>query len=228
MRERSRLSIALVKAFFGALFLIAGGCLAWRYNLPLAELGDRSATWNASWSFGAFIVLYSAISIFPVPGRDVAKIIGAELFGYSSILAVWIGEIAAAICAYGIARSGGHDLLRVLLGKRVSQLDRKLETASAWTIFILRIIPLTPYRYFNLCAGLVRLPFRPYLLGSIPGMLLRTALFQIAFVRLGDTLAAHGVTTWQVFVVSTILVPSMLGVWWWLRSRRGHRKTDKL
>lgn len=217
---RPGLAGAVAKATIGALVFVAGGYLAWRYDLPLSELSAKTSGVDPAWSWTLFIAVYGAISVFPIPGRDVAKIVGVELFGYGSIVAVWIGELIAAACAYWLARAGGHDLVRLLLSARAERLDRRLERADSRTIFLLRINPIVPYRYFNLSAGLVRLSFRPFMLGSIPGVLIRTAAFQVAFVLLGETLNASGVTTWQVFVVSILLVPPMLGAWWWMRSRR--------
>lgn len=221
---RFRQSIgAVLKAAIGLGVFLVGGYAAWRYNVPLAELSERTSGLDPRLSWVVFVAVYTLISIFPVPGRDVAKIVGVELFGYASIVAVWLGELAAAAGSYWLARLGGHDLVRMLLGSRAETVDRKLARASAWTVFLWRIHPLVPYRYFNLSAGLVRLSFRPFVVGSVPGMLLRTAAFQVVFVLFGERLGETGVTTWQIFLFSTVLVPLMVGIWWGLRYRRRAR-----
>jgi len=214
---------ALLKAVAGLGVFLVGGYAAWRYDVPLAELSDRTAGLDPVFSWVAFVAVYTLISIFPVPGRDVAKIVAVELFGYASIVAVWLGELVAAVGSYWLARLGGHDLVRLLLGSRAESVDRKLARASAWTVFLWRVHPLVPYRYFNLSAGLVRLSFRPFLVGSVPGMLLRTAGFQVVFVLFGEKLGATGVTTWQIFLFSTVLVPLMVAGWWAMRYRRRSR-----
>jgi uncharacterized membrane protein YdjX (TVP38/TMEM64 family) len=199
--------------------LVAGGfvifgILARRYNLPLQEIADRAPVYGAPALWAAIVGLYAIVSVLPAAGRDLLKFLAAAVLGWWSIIAIWLGELLAAAAGFGVTRFGGRDFVELMMGQRIVGLNEKLRGATWRSILVLRLLPVTPYRYMNYAAGLVDVPFGPYMWGSAIGMLLRTAFFQILFTVFADRLKAWGVTLWQTFVFSLCLVPAMILVWW--------------
>jgi uncharacterized membrane protein YdjX (TVP38/TMEM64 family) len=215
MRRTPR-QIAWILAKFITLlaFFVTLGYLAWQYDVPLADFLARTEPYGALTLWAAVVGLYAVVSVIPMPGRDLLKLLAAGLFSYWSIAAIWLGEMGAAILGFGLTRFGGHDLVRWLFGNQLDKYAQRLDRASWRSICVLRILPVTPYRYFNYAAGLVDLRFGPYLVGSAIGMFIRTAFYQILFALFAEELTNRGITLWETFVFSLILVPSLLVIWW--------------
>ncbi|NLH50937.1 MAG: TVP38/TMEM64 family protein [Myxococcales bacterium] len=208
--------------------LIGLGLVAWHYNMPLAELSALAQQLGTLRLWLLIILFYCAISVLPLPGRDAVKLLGADQLGLGSILAIWLGEMMAAVVSFWLSRVGGYDLVALLAGKRLEMFNRRLHQATWRSILILRLLPVTPYRFFNYAAGLVELRFWAYFAGSLVGILARTAFFQALFVLFASTLKDRGVTLWQLYVFSMIFVPFMLLTWWlWDRRRRKRATTEQ-
>jgi uncharacterized membrane protein YdjX (TVP38/TMEM64 family) len=220
---------ALAKFVLVAVVFAVAGVAAWRYDRPLAELTAAAGSISTVKLWLTIILLYGAASTIPMPGRDLLKFLSAGVLGYWSIVAIWLGEMLAAAAGYWLARFGGRDLVALLFGKRLEPFNRKLQNATWRSIFALRVLPVTVYRYLNYGAGLVDLPFAPYFVGSLGGIFVRTAVFQALFTAFADQLKDRGLTLWQTFVASLVIAPAMLGVWWlgrrW-KNRRGAPTPD--
>lgn len=202
--------------------------LVWRYNLPFADFRDmiqaKTDRLGLVVSTLIFVVLYCLISTAPIPGREVFKLAAAVVFGFFSIIAVWLGEVAAAVVGYVLSRVGGYELVSMLGGRRVTDFNERLHHASWQTVFFLRVIPITPYRFFNFGAGLTDLRFAPYWWGTVTGVLVRTAFFQCLFVIFGDALVERGVSVREVFFASIFFGSTMILIWIAMHRRRARRK----
>ncbi len=217
----------VTKASLVAILLAILAGVVWRYNLPFAELRDliqeRTDRLGLFVSTVIFVVLYCLISIVPIPGREVFKLSAAVVFGYFSIIAVWLGEVAAGVAGYALSRFGGFELVKWLGGARVASFNEKLHGATWKSITVLRIVPITPYRFFNFGAGLVNLRFVPYLVGTAIGCLVRTAFFQVIFVKFSDVLIERGVSVREIFFAS-IFFGSIMILTWVIMYRRKNRR----
>jgi uncharacterized membrane protein YdjX (TVP38/TMEM64 family) len=214
----------VAKSVAAAACFVAVGALAWRYNRPLSELNQIAERMPAVNLWAAIVLLYAAASTFPMPGRDALKLGSAVLLGFWSIVAVTLGEMLAAATGFALTRFGGRDLVALAFGKRLEPLNRKLQNATWRSIFVLRVLPVTPYRYFNYAAGLVDVPLGAYFFGSLLGISARTAFYQFLFTLFADQLKDRGFTVWQTFLFSLLMAPLMLGTWWvWRKIKKSRR-----
>ncbi|MDP8223638.1 MAG: VTT domain-containing protein [Candidatus Lernaella stagnicola] len=220
----------VAKALLVVVFLAILAVLVWRHNLPFADLRDmirvETDKLGLFLSTLLFIVLYMLISTVPIPGREVFKLAAAVTFGYFSIVAVWWGEVLAGVVGFGLARFGGFELVKFLGGARVTDFNDTLRGATWKSITFLRIIPITPYRFFNFGAGLLDVRFGPYLSGTVLGTLVRTAIFQIIFVLFSDILIRQGVSIREVFFASIVFGSLMILSWIVLHRRRRKQATE--
>ena len=159
--------------------------------------------------------LYAFVTVAPVPGRDVFKLVAAAVWGvWLSTFSVVLGEMIAAVVAFFLARMLGKELIDKIFGARLTTLYEKLNKAGFRNMLILRVLPITPYRMFNFAAGVTDLPFWPYFFGSLIGIFIRTLFFQSLFAVFGDYLAKKGVTIGQILAVSLlmafIMIPSFI------------------
>jgi len=202
-----------------ALYLAAG-----KFDLSLAALKARFEAANPIGSFVGLIFLYTAVSLAPMAGRDVLKFVAALIFGaIGSTLLIWVGEIFSAVAGFYLGRSGARGLVIMLLGEKGRKFDEKLEKADFRHIVLLRILPITPYKFLNLAAGLTSVKAVPYLAGSAVGSFVRTAFFQTLFAYAGSKLIEHGITTVQLLIASVLILIISLAAWWILE-KLGRRR----
>jgi uncharacterized membrane protein YdjX (TVP38/TMEM64 family) len=134
-----------------------------------------------AYSSVAFVFLYVGGTFFIWYLKDPLKIVGAIIFGaYWSTLFIYIAEIINAYLFFNISNRLGRDYLETSLRGRFRGIyDRIGEMNIGW-IFLLRAVPLIPYRVLDLSFGLSKLSFKTYVLAVILASLPR--IFWIQFV----------------------------------------------
>jgi len=188
-------------------FLVGVGVWFYARGLDVNALLQRAPKEQALsiglWVFG----LFTFVTVAPIIVRDVLRIYAALSLGlFLSAFWIWLAETAAAVVSFYIARYLGRDFVELLAGKRVEGLNRYLERAGFKTIVVLRLIPLTPYRPLNFAAGLTRIDFKAYLLGTLLGALPHVFLFQLVYSSLGEVFrrSGGGTVVWVNIAVSII------------------------
>lgn len=158
------------------------------FSLNLEAL-RRPLTQIPVWlSTAAYVILYVAISFFLWASKDIFKVVGALCFGvYLSTLLVLISELINAALLFTMARSLGRDFVRRSLKGTAENLDGKVGQFGFWGIFSLRLIPLVPFRFLDLLAGLTSLRLRDYLFAAALGSPLRVFWVQYILTAVGES-----------------------------------------
>lgn len=164
----------LLAWFLGITILILAAWVLWgegleaRFTLQgtVAYLeGTGSYAWLVAWA-----LLISDV-ILPVPGTVVMSALGwmyGPLLG--GLLSV-IGSVLSGLTAYGVCRLAGDRGARWLLGEKDQLRGRKwFEKGGVWLVCVSRSLPILP-EVVACSAGLLRMPFRRFLLALICGSL---------------------------------------------------------
>jgi len=135
-----------------------------------------------------FVITYVLVSFFLWFTKDIFKVIGGLLFGaYLSTLLVWVAEMINATVLFNMARVLGRDFVRNTLKGAGESLDKRIQRYGFWGVFSLRIIPLVPFRFLDVFAGLTNLRFRDYLLAAALGSPLRIFWLQYILSAVGES-----------------------------------------
>lgn len=170
----------------GLVLLVAVAFAAgWRYG-PLGEWLRPEAL--AEWveplresALGPLAVLLGYVlggfAVFPVTVLILATIL---VFGPALGLAyAMAGSLLSASATYAAGRWLGGTTARTVGGSRLHQLSRRFKRGGLLPVAAVRAVPIAPFTVVNLAAGAMRIPFRPYLIGTflgmLPGMLALTA-----------------------------------------------------
>ena len=95
-----------------------------------------------------------------------------------ALLLSWIGAVVASAVAFGFARFVARDWAQDHAPARIRKLDEKLAQDGFRTVALLRLIfYTTPALQFAL--GVSRVRFRPFLLGTVVGVLPFTLLMTV-------------------------------------------------
>lgn len=110
-----------------------------------------------------YVFLYVIITFFIFFSKDIFWIAGAVAYGpYLSTLLVVISEIINAFILFHIARYLGRGFVEHYVKKKEWDLDERLGSINFFWLFIVRVVPLIPYRFLDLGIGLTRIHFRRY------------------------------------------------------------------
>lgn len=152
-----------------------------------------------------FVILYAAITLFPVP-KNLLGVLGGLLFGMGwGLLLVWGAAMVGAAAAFWIGRVLGREAVEQLTGARVSGVDELLRRHGLLSVIAVRLVPVLPFTAINYSAGLTAVSVRAYLVGTAIGILPGT----VAYVALGAYMTDLG--SWPIIAAVTVLVALSVG-----------------
>ncbi|GAB3848645.1 TVP38/TMEM64 family protein [Nesterenkonia populi] len=181
--------------------------LAFNADLPALEtLQQMAADWGLL-GMVAFIGLYAAVAVTPIPVTIMATAAGVLYgVGLGSIVAV-IGVTIGAWGGYWLARVLGERTVLRMLGRYRGRIEGHLSRAGFEAICMMRLMPGIPYWPVNYGAGVFGVRQRVYvsasLLSIVPG--------QVSLVAIGAFAASPTLLTalpvlvsWAVVIVLTV------------------------
>lgn len=153
-----------------------------------------------------FILLYVIVSFFIWFSKDIFWVVGAVLFGaYTSALLVWIAEIINAFILFHLAHFLGRDFIKHYLSERYNKFDEKIGCFGFPWFFLLRAVPLIPYRFLDLGAGLTCLSFGRYLAAVIIGSPLKIFWVQYILAGVGESVFNNPAKLVEYFLSNRLL-----------------------
>lgn len=176
------LLIVLIAAILGFVFLrdvLSFDALAENRDM-LEALRDNNYAVTAL----VFILAYTLIVSFSLPGATIASLTGGFLFGIFP--GAVFNVIAATIGATGIflaAKSGLGDRLAALMTAqegRMSKMKQELDRNQWSYLFVMRLVPAVPFFLANLLPALVGVPLHRFVVstffGIVPGAIVLTSV----------------------------------------------------
>lgn len=165
----------------------------------------------------AFVIFYVAGTFIIWQLKDPLKIIAAVFFGaYLSTVLIYIAEIINAYIFFKLSRKLGRDFVEKKVKGRLQRFYENIETMSMGWVFLLRTVPLIPFRVLDLSFGLSNFSFRKYmivvLLASPP------RIFAIQFVlaavktfsmeKITVYFMEHQIATWllAIYFLAAVIV----------------------
>ncbi len=137
-----------------------------------------------------FIGGYVLITLVAWLAKDFMKIAGAMVFGaFLSTLLIWIAEMINAFILFTLSRYLGRDFVKKYVFQgRLSRLDDRLGRIGAGELFLLRALPVVPFRFLDVAAGLTKIPFYFYFIWIALASPVRIFWVQFILVGVGDSL----------------------------------------
>ena len=135
---------------------------------------------------GVFIGMFLESSIVPIPSEVI--IIGAGAIGISLASIVVFGSLGAtlgSICGYLLGRYAAMPVI-VKYGKFVLIKPHHIAKAEAfakkygvWSVLLGRIFPVIPFKVFSIAAGITKIPFIPFIVCTLIGVVPRIILLSL-------------------------------------------------
>ena len=173
------------------------------------------------WAPAILLTVYAVRPLFLLPISPLWIASGA-FFGWIEG-ALWsiLGTSLGAGIGFGLARHLGREFVQRRLGTRVGRWVRMNPQHGFRTVLALQLTPIMPHDLINNLAGVSRMPYRAFALGSLLG----TTPIILVYAYLGyAVLEIPSPPFWIAVGVLTALTVAML--WWNRRLARRSRSGD--
>lgn len=209
----------------GLLFaVVLGLAVAWRWT-PLGELLSIETVnaledWLKEEPLTPLLVLVGFIvggcAAVPVTLMVVGSLI---IFGpwWGAVYAL-LGTQLSALSLFFLGRILGKDMVDRFAGGLVNRLNRRLSHSGLIAVIGLRLAPVAPFSVINLIAGISRIRWRDYQLGTLVGMLPAIIVLAAVADRLAASLRNPDLGSYLLLVaVVAIAAAAMIGLRLWLK-----------
>ena len=153
------------------------------HHLQLLEQVNNNRLFSAV----VYVISYSALVSFSLPGGAMMTIVGGFLFGpmAGTLLAV-IGATLGANVIFLAARHALLDWSRPRAGSAIFKMREGFKVNALSYLFFLRLVPIFPFFLVNLAPAFLGVKISTYIIGTFFGIMPGTLIY--AFV--GDGLGA--------------------------------------
>ena len=155
-----------------------------------------------------YVAVYTAAAAFSIPGAVFLSIGAGYLFGlFPGTPLAMTGATLGATCVFLAARTAVGDFLERKLGRSFRRLEHGFQKNAFSYMLFLRFMPLFPFWFVNLAAGLLKVRPRDFVLGTIVGIIPGSLVYVSVGNGLGAVLDAGGTPDLGVIFRPAILLP---------------------
>ena len=240
-----RLKWSAVRQFIPIAVLLTGLAIAflsgWVDQLSLSTLADHReslVSWvnrNGVFAGAIYALIVTAVAAFSIPAMSVMNISAGFLFGpVLGTFVAMIGQTAGGFIVFLAARYAFREALSRRAGPVVQRMEVGFRRNAFSYMLTVRFMPMFPAWLVNLVPGLLGVPARVFLLGTVLGVIPCTFVFATVGDGVGHVIDRGEVPSMMIFLEPHILLPfiglALLAIapaiLRWLRERRGVRDED--
>ncbi|AKA70991.1 TVP38/TMEM64 family protein [Clostridium scatologenes] len=165
----------ILQYFIGALLIIVFVYFMMKYGKRLTHLRIKHVR-HYILSYGkfasiAFILLYSLKPVALIVPVSLLSIVAGNVFGpYKALLLSMIGCFTSGTLAFFLARFLGRSFVDKLLKGKAMKLDSSIEKHGTEIMCIMRLSFIFPYDPLSYAAGLTKMKYRSFILGTMIGV----------------------------------------------------------
>jgi len=157
---------------------------------------------------GIFIGMFLESSVVPIPSEVI--VIGASSLGIPVISIVFFGSLGATLGGMVGYALGRYAAMPVILkyGKFVLIKPHHIEKAEkfakkygSYSVLIGRVLPIVPFKVFSIAAGITKIPFVPFVICTLIGVIPRMFLLSM----FGTSLAKYTKPTLMIAGVIVLI-----------------------
>ena len=161
------------------------------------------------------------------------NLIGAEIFPpfWWGALLCSLGVILGSVPSYFIGGFLGHDVVSRWAGERLVELDKRIKKFGFWGMLFFRVAPILPFGVVSYAAGVLKVPFRDYLIATVLGVVPLTFVYQYVFHQVGAAFLNHPfhlnhlkLVNISMALLGVILVVAVLV--WIIRKKQNRGRAD--
>lgn len=165
----------ILQYFIGALLIIVFVYFMMKYGKRLTHLRIKHVR-HYILSYGkfasiAFVLLYSLKPVALIVPVSLLSIVAGSVFGpYKALLLSMIGCFTSGTLAFFLAKFLGRSFVDKLLKGKAMKLDSSIEKHGTEIMCIMRLSFIFPYDPLSYAAGLTKMKYRSFILGTMIGV----------------------------------------------------------
>lgn len=170
-----------------------------------------------------FIIIFNMRTLLVFFPYSIMVILGGSLLGG------WYGFLISMLCvfssstlAFYISRMAGKNTVERILKGKMKNLDVKIEEHGFKIILFMRISYIFPFDALSYAAGLTRVKYREFILGTVIGMIPETFSLNMLGHNINNPFSWNFVAS-ILLVVLTIAVPTVVKK---IRSKKKNRPAN--
>lgn len=200
---------------------VLGALIAVRQaGVPTSAEEVRAATSGLGpWAVAALLAAFVMRPLFLLPITPLWIGAGAAFGWVGGTLFALAGTSLGAALGFGVARRLGRTFVEKRLGSRLPRWTRMPEEGGLRTVLALQLTPIMPHDLINGMAGVSRMPYRSFAVGSLLGTLPIIAVYAYVGQAL---LAIPSPEFWAAAGILTVMTVLMLA---WNRRQARRRET---
>ncbi len=142
---------------------------------------------------GVFLAMFLESSVVPIPSEVIVAGAGAIGISITSIVIFGsLGSTCGAVVGYCLGRYAAMPVIlkigRFILLKphHIAKAENFSKKYGAWGVLMGRVLPIVPFKVFSIASGITKIPFVPFIICTLIGVLPRMyllALFGSAIVK---------------------------------------------
>jgi uncharacterized membrane protein YdjX (TVP38/TMEM64 family) len=155
--------------------------------------------------FFKYLCLLFSLQTFAIPGSIFLSILAGFLYPFplALFLVCLCSSLGASFC-YLLSQLFGRHLLLKYFHDRITLWQKRVQAHSdslVWFIIFLRITPILPNWFINVCSPILDVPLGPFFAGTFAGVALPSILFIQAGKTLHQLTSASDVFSWRSIVM---------------------------
>ncbi len=146
-----------------------------------------------------------SLQTFAIPGSIFLSILAGFLYPFplALFLVCLCSSLGASFC-YLLSQLFGRHILLKYFHDRITLWQKRVQAHADslfWFIIFLRITPILPNWFINVCSPILDVPLRPFFAGTFAGVALPSILFIQAGKTLHQLTSPSDVFSWRSIVI---------------------------
>lgn len=176
-------------------------------------VAQRARAWGGeAGSLPLLSLCYYLGSLLSLPGLVMLTILVTCLGAYQGIIVVVLGTAASSSTIYLLAKRLGRGMVAELYPQELARVEEIVRGPAFLRVLQARLLPVLPFHLVNAACGLLGIPLRSFLAGTVVGLLPKM-LVQLYFVRTllggltapGRVVAINAAVSMCLFVIVTVV-----------------------
>ena len=153
-----------------------------------------------------YIILYIILIALNIPGGAIMTLAGGALFGLlPAVIFVNIAATVGGTIGFVIARKFFGVLIQDRYKEKLTKFNDEISVHGKNYLLTLRLIPIFPFFFVNIAAGLTTIPLKTFVwttaLGTLPG----TFAYVFAGYNIGNVVAGQPILSVEVILALVVL-----------------------
>lgn len=203
-----KLSLLTLVISLIALFYFMGGSryleLSFIQNkLNIIQDKFAQSPWEVTLIFTGIYILITSLSI---PGAIILTLLSGAIFGtFPGSLLVTFSSTTGAALAFLMSRYLFRDFMQRRLARTFHKMNRKVKQEGRLYLFILRMVPVSPFVVINLAMGLTNMRLWSYVWITFLGMYPGTYIYVYAGQKISEITDISQILSWPIMLSLTAL-----------------------